>query len=477
MKLSEIAKEIQGAKLHGSDAEILSLCADSRVAGEDDLFFCLQGARVDSHELAFEAEMRGAAAVICEHEVEVSIPQMIVPDARRAMAYVAAAFYCHPERKMKFVGITGTNGKTTVSHMIYEILKADGREAGLIGTLGAKYGAVEIDPSLTTPDPIALFSLLADMKRKGVDYVVMEVSAHALELGKVDPILFDLAVFTNLSQDHLDFFGDMKRYGGAKRKLFTREHCREAVLNADDEFCRSLEGDVPSVCYGLDSPADCFAIVERESLSKSEILLNLEDDLVEVFLPMTGRHNVYNALAAGVVAKQLGVSGESISEGLAHIRVEGRLQKAGEKNGASVFIDFAHTPDGIEQSLTALRPFCKNRLIILFGCGGNRDRSKRPLMGEKAAKFADFAVITSDNPRYEDPVDIITEIEVGYKKFSKKYVAVEEREKAIEYACNMLKPGDILLIAGKGGEKEQEIMGIKYSYNDKTIVESLLEKS
>ncbi len=475
MKLSDLAKET-GGTLVGGDAEIKSLCTDSRVAGEGDLFFCYRGTSVDSHAFAPDAQARGAAAVVCERETELGIPQLVVKDGRDAMAKIAAAFFGHPEKKLHLIGITGTNGKTTTAHMLYFILRAAGRRAGLIGTLGARYKDVVLPPALTTPDPVSLFSLLADMAAAGTQYVVMEVSAHALALKKTGPILFDLAIFTNLTQDHLDFFGDMKSYGEAKKLLFTKARCREAILSSDDDFSRELSKEVPVTTYGLESPADCFAIVESEMLKGFRLLLNLEDELVETQLPLTGRHNIYNALAAATAARKLGASPEAIAEGLAKTVVEGRLERVGSHAGGEIFVDFAHTPDGLEKSLEALRPHCQRRLILLFGCGGNRDRGKRPKMGRIAAEHADFCVITSDNPRYEDPAAIMAEIALGFDGVSDEYVEIEEREEATKYAIGMLEKGDVLLIAGKGGEHEQEIMGIKYSYNDRDIVRSVLEK-
>ncbi len=475
MKLSEIAKEIEGATLV-KDAEIGGLCTDSRVAEAGDLFFCYRGENADLHEFAAEADERGAS-VVCERRLETSGGQLIVPDGRLAMAKCAAAYYRHPERHLSFVGVTGTNGKTTVSHMLYSVLTEAGIAAGLIGTLGARYAATALSPSLTTPDPVPFYSLLSDMVGSGVQTVVMEVSAHALALRKID-VTFDVAIFTNLTQDHLDFFHDMRAYGEAKKQLFLPTRSKFAVLNADDGFCRDLQ----AVCaehttYGLDTPADCFALVERETLKGTLVLLNIEDDLIDVQLHMTGRHNVYNALAAATAARRLGISSAAIAKGIAKTQVEGRLERVGSFRGAEIFVDFAHTPDGLEKSLDALRTHCKGRLVVLFGCGGNRDKSKRPRMGEVAAKHADFAVITSDNPRYEDPVAIISEIEAGFSKFSDRYIAVEERERATEFAVTHLDKGDILLIAGKGGEHTQEIMGIKYSYNDKDVVRTVLEKA
>ena len=475
MKLSELAEAT--GELCGGDAEIRGLCTDSRVAGKGDLFFCFRGTREDGHKFAAEAAARGAAAVVCERKLALSCPQLVVSDGREAMARIAAAFYGHPERRLKTVGVTGTNGKTTTATMIAEILSAAGMRTGLVGTLGARYGTVVVPPSLTTPDPVCLFSLLADMAAAGMEAVVLEVSAHALALKKETPICYDVAVFTNLTRDHLDFFGDMQAYGDAKKLLFQPNRCKFAVLNADDGFSARLVGQgMPHMTYGLETPADAFAVIESESLCATRAVLNLEDELCEAVIPFTGRHNLLNALAAACAAKWLGADAEAIARGLECAHVEGRLEWVAKYRGGDIFVDFAHTPDGLEKSLGALREYCGGRLIALFGCGGNRDAGKRPKMGEVAALCADFCVLTSDNPRYEDPVAIISEIEAGFRLVSKRYVVVEEREKAIRYALEHLAEGDILLVAGKGAEKYQEIMGIKYDYDDKAVIKSLIGK-
>ena len=446
--------------------------------GEGDLFFCIAGTHADGHLFAKEALKRGAAAFVTEHELPLPAPQLIVPDSREAMARIAAAFCGHPERKLKLVAVTGTNGKTTTAHLLFHILEAAEKRAGLIGTLGARFQDTVIAPELTTPDPFHLFPLLKDMAEAGAEYVVMEVSAHALALRKECPIVYDAAVFTNLTRDHLDFFGSMERYGAAKAKLFQKERCRLAVLNADDAFSGTLaKGGMPCITYGLESPADCFAVVEEKKLRSSRVVFNLSDELVEARLRLVGRHNVYNALAAAAAAKALGLSSDAVSRGISSTQeVDGRLEWVASYNGADIFVDFAHTPDGLEKSVTALKEECKGRLILLFGCDAALDCGKRAVMGEVAASLADFSVLTSDNPRYEDPVAIIAEIEKGYREVSDRYVAVEEREKAIEYALTHLKAGDILLVAGKGGETTQEIMGIKYRYNDKAVIKAALER-
>ncbi len=474
--LSALAKELREKQLVG-DAEITALCTDSRTASEGELFFCYVGTGTDLHSYAEEAASRGAS-LVCERELPLPCAQLIVPDGRRAMAELAAAFYSHPEKGMRFAGVTGTNGKTTTCHLLASVLEESGRKTGLIGTLGARFAGRTVPPDLTTPDPVSLFALLAEMKKAGVQDVVMEVSAHALALKKTYPILFDVGIFTNLTRDHLDFFRDMETYGEAKRQLFAPERCRFGVYNADDPFTRELvKWETPHILYGLENPADAFALIEEEGVEGSRLLFNLSDELCEASLHLLGRHNVHNALASACAARKMGVSPEDIARGLEKVKsVDGRLEQVSSFHGADIFVDFAHTPDGLEKSLTCLREFCEGQLFVLFGCGGNRDTGKRKTMGRTAAQLCDFAVITSDNPRFEDPCAIIAEIEEGYRAVSKNYIAVEEREKAIEYALKLLGEGDILLIAGKGGETYQEIMGIKFDYNDKDTVMKIVGK-
>ena len=475
MKLSRLLNGFPCRTLQFRDAEVASLCTDSRVAEAGDLFFCFRGTHTDSHAYAAEAARRGVCAVVCERECAVSCPQIVVSDGREAMARLAAAFYGHPEREMRLCAVTGTNGKTTTAHMLHSVLEAAGEKAGLIGTLGARFGETTLPPDLTTPDPVTLFSLLADMKRAGVRTCVMEVSAHALALKKVCPIVFDTAVFTNLTQDHLDFFPSLEAYGAAKALLFRAGTSRFAVLNADDPFSARLNGELPHLTYGQEGPADSFAVIESETLRGSRLLLNLSDELCECTLSLTGRHNVYNALAAATAAQHLGVAADAISRGLSSLSgVDGRLEWVANFRGADVFVDFAHTPDGLEKSLAALKEHCCGRLLLLFGCGGNRDADKRAKMGETAAKYCDFIVLTSDNPRYEDPCAIIAQIEQGVRRRSRRYVCVQDREKGTAYALGLCAEGDILLVAGKGGETCQEIMGIKYSYNDKDVIRKLI---
>ena len=485
MRLIKLVEGLQDINFEGNvsnfDVEILNISIDSRKEAKNTLFICIDGGSVDSHTLIEEAKENGAVAIVAERKVQTSLPLILVKDTRQALGLLASKFYGEPSKKMKIIGITGTNGKTTTSYMLASILKTAGKKVGIIGTLGIDYADKHFPSSLTTPDPITLHAHFADMGNRGIEYVVMEVSAHALYYKKLAGITFAACIFTNLTQDHLDFFKTMEEYKAAKLALFSPQKCEIAIVNGDDDTGREInklreEMGARTYLYGLTSPADGFALVTDDFLGGIEAVFNLNDNLYRVRLRMIGEHNVYNALAAASCAQLLGFE-RSISRGLANLKdVCGRLQRINRVNGAEIYVDFAHTPDGLEKSLKTLKKYCVGRLICLFGCGGNRDKSKRGIMGERAAKYCDFALLTSDNPRYEDPLDIINAIEKGYRKISNKYVIIPDREKAIEYALECLGTGDILLIAGKGGECYQEIMGIKYPFNDQDMVVKLLEQ-
>lgn len=477
MKLCELIKDIKPKKISGdSETDISGLCADSRNVKKGDLFICYAGLKSDSHEYANEAVKNGAAAIICERELNVNVPQVVVKSGREEIAPLARRFYGFADKKLKLVAVTGTNGKTTTTYMLDNIFKAAGKSVGVIGTLGISYGDVFIVPELTTPDPIYLHSVLADMANCGVEYVFMEASAHALHFGKLDGLNFEVGIFTNCTQDHLDFFGNMRDYFESKKLLFKNNKCKYCVINSDDEYGRELLGEVKSpISFGLKNPADVFAIDIEERINGNSFVINLFDELYDFGIGLPALHNVYNALGAAAAAKLLGIKTEDIAKGLKELKtVSGRLERVALFNGADIFVDFAHTPDGLEKSLQSLKRLCKGRLICLFGCGGNRDKTKRPLMGEIAAKYADFCVVTSDNPRFEDPYDIISQIEAGIKNVGRPYVTITERETATSYAISLLSEGDILLVAGKGGEYYQEIMGIKHSYNDNEVIKRLI---
>jgi UDP-N-acetylmuramyl-tripeptide synthetase len=483
MRLSKLLERLEGELFYegkNAEREISSLSHDSRENCKECLYFCLTGGKTDGHMYAEKAIKQGAFAVVTERKLNVAVPQFIVKNSRVALSLIAARYYGNAAEHLKIIGITGTNGKTTTAHMLAAILEAAGKKVGVIGTLGVEYGEKIVSAELTTPDPLQLHKTFAEMFLLGIEYVIMEVSAHALYYDKVAGIEFEACIFTNFTQDHLDFFPSMPAYQQAKSKLFLPQVCKIAVCNGDDEAGRKFgerRGNAKTVYYGMSTPTDAFAVITDEGLLKTECMFNINDELARVILHFTGKYNVYNALAAASCAIELGVSAKWVANGLSELKgVDGRLESVGKWNGAHIFVDFAHTPDGLKQSLSALKSHCKKRLICLFGCGGNRDKSKRAIMGENVAKLCDFCVLTSDNPRYEDPMDILSEVEKGYRRFSLKYVIVPHREKAIEYAMDCLKPGDILLVAGKGGENYQEIMGIKYPFKDNDIIKKTMEK-
>ncbi len=485
MRLSKLVNGIAKEGINeDEDIEITSLSMDSRQIQKGALFFCLTGGNKDGHTFAQTAVNQGASALVVERKLEITVPQILVENSRKALALISGRYFGNAHEHLKIIAVTGTNGKTTTSYMLESIFQSAGKKTGVIGTLGAKYDGKEYACDLTTPDPILLHKLFAEMFLHGVEYVVMEVSAHALHYYKTEGICFTACIFTNCTQDHLDFFSDMDSYKRAKKRLFSRKSCSLAIFNGDDETGRKWgqerlqnekEGD-RTYFYGINEPADAFAVITDEHIAGSDCFFNIDDAICKATLAMTGRHNVYNALAAATCAVALGIEERAVSKGLAALkRVSGRLEKVANYRGAEIFVDFAHTPDGLEKSLSALRAHCRGRLICLFGCGGNRDKSKRPIMGQTVAKKCAFAVLTSDNPRYEDPLDILSDIEKGYRSVSGKYVIVPDRERAIEYAIDYLEEGDVLLVAGKGGERYQEIMGIKYDFYDNDIIEKILK--
>ena len=477
MKLSQLLKDLQCEKISGdTDTEIKGICADPAAVSAGDLFICYKGMNFDGHDSLEKAVRGGAVAVVCERELKTTLPCIQVADGRAAMAKLARAFYGYADKKLKLVAVTGTNGKTTTTYLLKSIFDKNQTKTAVIGTLGIAYGDIFISPELTTPDPIFLHSVFADMVRHGVEYVFMEVSAHALYFNKIDGLHFEVGIFTNCTQDHLDFFKDMQTYAECKCKLFEKGRCSVAVVNSDDPLGEQLSAILPDcIGYGLENPADSFAVNVEERIDGSSFVINLSDEIYEVNLKLPALHNVYNALAAATCAKALGVKISVIAKGLEDVKtVSGRLERVATYNGGEVFVDFAHTPDGLEKSLASLKKLCKGKLYCLFGCGGNRDTAKRPIMGKVAAKYADFVIITSDNPRYEDPFEIISQIEAGLKDSGKRYVSVTDREIATEYALNLIGGGDILLVAGKGGETYQEIMGIKHSFNDNTVIKKLI---
>lgn len=487
MRLEELFEDIEEKRIEGRrDLEVSGLAYDSRQVEPGGVFFCIKGLVTDGHLFIGEAARRGAGAVVIEREPDEEIPGDIttvrVSDTRLSLALCSSRYYDEPSGKLELVGVTGTNGKTTTAYLVESILRADGRVTGLLGTV-ENHVAGAVEPvTRTTPESLDLQRLLARMVDSGVSAVAMEVSSHALELERVNGCRFRVAAFTNLTQDHLDFHISLEEYFGAKSRLFRDAgfgEQRAAVINADDEFGRRLLADtvLRKTSFGLGRDADVRARDVLVTPSGNRFELVMPGATFPVQTKLQGRFNVYNCLAAAAIAGELGVGPESIAAGLETLAgVPGRFENINCGQPFTVIVDYAHTPDGISSVLQAAREVAGGRVIIVVGCGGDRDRSKRPLMGRVAAEMSDLCVITSDNPRGEDPEAIIEMIlegirgDVGEDRF---LVKVDRRE-AIRKAVSSALPGDLVVVAGKGHESGQIFADGVVPFDDRQVVRECL---
>ncbi len=481
MKLRQLAESI-GANISSCpDTEIRELFMDSRQSVQDGLFFCISGSTFDGHRFARQAVEKGACALVVEHPVEgISVPQLVVQNSRVAMALAAAEFYGHADREMKIIGLTGTKGKTTTSYLVKGILEAFGFKCGLIGTIGSRIGEKLIKSGLTTPDPIDLHKTLRMMADERADYVVMEVSAHAIALHRLEGMRFSTGCFTNLSQDHLDFFGTMDNYFECKKSFFRSAWLDNAAINADDERSKSIlsDIDVPRMTFGIAQDADVSAHdIEISENGVRFTMRVLQMDEYPVSLKLTGMFNVYNALAAAAVCLNQGLDPAQVAAALQTIKgVPGRAELLDTHTPYKVILDYSHSPDALDNILNTVRTFARGRVIVLFGCGGDRDHKKRPIMGEIAGRLADYSILTSDNPRTEDPFDILRAVESGIRRTKGKYTVIENRREAIRHALETAREGDIVVLAGKGHETYQEINGIRHPFDEKVVVQQLLDE-
>lgn len=480
MKLKTLVGNVPGKiRIIGNEeTEILSLCSDSRQVKPGALFFCTPGLRMDAHDFAPQAVEKGAVALIVERKLPIDVPQVLVEDVRMAISHVACEFFDHPAKKMLMIGITGTKGKTTTSFLIKSILEAAGKKTGLIGTVCSMIGSEIIPSNLTTPDPIMLQTLLSSMVEAGCEAVVMEISAHAVAQHRMAGVQFDVGAFSNFSQDHLDYFKDMDAYFNAKMRFFDPDMTKHIVYNVDDE--RVAEGmkalGREAMSIGIRAASDIYANdIEIAERGCSFLMTWHKQFRVSTQLKLAGIFNVYNALLAAGVCICAGIGPEAIRKGLEEVRaVPGRIELLDTGTPYRVILDYAHSPDSLENILKAVRETSKGRMIALFGCGGNRDTAKRPIMGEIAGELADFCVLTSDNPRNEDPMEILAEIEEGIKPTGCEYVVIENRREAIRYALKNALPTDVIVLAGKGHETYQEICGVKHPFDEKVVVAELL---
>ena len=481
-RLTELAALLPNARLLGDDAEITSIERDSRCVRKGALFACITGAHVDAHSFIPNVARAGARAILTEREnvnVPAGLSVLHVPNIQEALDVIAPYFYDYPARSMRVIGITGTNGKTTTSYLLRAILRHAGKRVGLVGTIQVMMEDEVFPTANTTPDVIVMQQLLAEMRTRGMDVVVMEVSSHALDQGRVAGIEFDTAVFTNLTQDHLDYHKTMENYARAKARLFDlvseqgSKSGKTAVLNADDGASATMRAHTrcPVISYGVEQPADLAAQDVRLAQDGMELTLVHEGaPLGHLHIGITGLFNVSNVLAATGAALAEKIPAEDIVAALsAFTGVPGRFELVRAGQDFSVIVDYAHTPDGMENVLRTARAVTAGRIIAVFGCGGDRDRTKRPIMGRMAAELADIVVLTSDNPRTENPAAILDEVETGVLPVigTKPYEKLVDRRTAIFHAVQTAQKGDTVVILGKGHETYQILKDKTIHFDDR----------
>lgn len=483
MKLSEVLKGIEEIEVRGDlEIDVPSIAYDSRKVENGGMFVAIVGFKMDGHNY-IESAIQSGAKIIAMQEgaydagmIPEGITVVFSKDTRKFLPMVACNFYGNPTRELKVVGVTGTKGKTTTTYMIKSILEHAGKKVGLIGTIANYVGDKCYESERTSPESLDLQRMFREMVNNKCDVAVMEVSSHSLALDRVWGIDFDIGVFTNLTQDHLDFHKTFDNYLAAKAKLFTM--CKEGFVNCDDMYAKKLMdmATCPITTYGIDNNPFVSArdIIITNSYSDFKMPFNKVIQRIKVDIP--GRFTVYNALAAICVSIRLGAGVEDVLAGLENVKVPGRSEVVPTTRNFTVIVDYAHTPDSLENILKASKVYTKGKIICVFGCGGDRDTAKRPMMGEIAGKLAGYTVITSDNPRSEKPEEIIRQIEEGMKKTNGKYKVIVDRKKAIEHALRKAEKGDLILIAGKGHETYQEINGEKHHFDDREVVRELVTK-
>ncbi len=451
------------------------LSCDSRTLHAGELFAALSGTKDDGTRYEADAIANGAVCILCESPPKESFPHVLVPDAHEALALLACAFYGHPAGKMTMVGVTGTNGKTTTTYLIKQMLEQGGAKVGLIGTNQNMIGEAVFSASRTTPDAISLQRLLCDMEREGCRYVVMEVSSHALEQSRVAGIRYRLGIFTNLSQDHLDYHGTMEEYCGAKAKLFAL--CDTAVVNGDDPWHKKLlaQSCCEVVRFGQRFSNDLVGWRPHFERERVAFIACDDREQVETHIGIPGAFSLYNALGALAACCELGMELPTAAAALEHCSgVKGRAEVVPTGRDFTVLIDYAHTPDGLQNILSTVCAFADNRVIVVFGCGGDRDKGKRAEMGHIAARMADLVVLTSDNPRTEDPHAILHDILGGMTGSKTPFAVIEDRREAIAYALDHAETGDVVLLAGKGHETYQIIGNETRMLDERDVVKEYL---
>lgn len=482
MKLTELIEVIQTQKTERMvEVDVTSLTTDSRDVKSGTLFVAIKGYTVDGHDYAKQAEAQGAVAIVSERLLDVTIPVILVRSTTRAMAELAGKFYDYPSEKMRMIGITGTNGKTTTTTIVRDVLAQLGRKTGIIGTVEVKIGDRVIPSRNTTPQSSELQAFFHQMRQEGVEDVIMEVSSHGLELGRVAGTDFDIAGFTNLTHDHLDFHKTIENYARAKGLLFAQlgqrlSDKKVAVLNADDETSDLFEMMTGArvLTYGIEKPADLQAKHITQTLQETTFTMEYQEESIELTVQFIGRFNVYNLLLATGILLSSGYSLTEISNAITQIQpAKGRMQRL-PIDGYNIYVDYAHTPDGIEQCLKALVDVPKENIVFLIGTGGNRDVTKRPMMGQLASTYAGTVVITTDDPRFESYESITSGIASGM--LHDQFVEIGDREEAVRYAARLARPDNIVILAGKGHEKYQIIGDEKTPLDEEQLVKEMIRQ-
>ncbi len=480
MTLSQLLSDVEILSVQGNiDVKISGIAFDSREVKPGDVFVCVTGYKSDGHDYAEQALEKGAVAIIAEKEMEeTAATTVVVKNTRYALSCAATEFYDHPYKKFRLFGVTGTNGKTTTTYLIKSVLENCGHKVGLIGTNQNMIGNEVIPSHHTTPDSLELMQLFDRMAKEGVNSVVMEVSSHSLALDRVASCKFDIGTFTNVTQDHLDFHNSMENYIEAKSMLFKKSSI--GVFNIDDVAYEklSLGCSCDVLTYSAKTTADLWASNIEYRATGVEFDLNYKDENERISLAIPGGFSVYNALTAAGCCLAAGLSLKEIADGLKTAKgVKGRIEVVQTNTDYTVIIDYAHTPDGLLNILNAIKGFAKGRVVTLFGCGGDRDKTKRPQMGKIAGQLSDFCIVTSDNPRSEEPGAIIEDILVGMRETDCRYAVVENRFEAIEFAIDNAKPDDVILLAGKGHEPYQILKDRTIVFDEREIVLKLIDSS
>ena len=490
MELKSILSGLEGLKVRGNlDVNVKEIKNNSKAVEKNDMFVAIKGFDDDGHNHIVEAIKNGAKVILAQEdeidkniikEIPEDIVLVLTKDTRYALAIVACNFYKNPSKKMKLIGVTGTKGKTTTTYMIRDILEKHGIKVGLIGTVASYVGDKKIaDNENTTPESLKLQEIFSKMLEEKCEAVVMEVSSQSLKLERVAGCDFDIGVFTNFAEDHISSkeHPNMEDYFNSKVKLF--KMCKKGFINADDVYSIMIPKLVPECqfsTYGIDNHCDLLAkdITVTNQYADFKVKIGDKNERVKVSIP--GRFSVYNSLAAIAVAMQFGCNSEEIKGALENIRVPGRSELVDNKLGLTIMIDYAHTPESLEKILSAVKIYTKGRVISVFGCGGDRDKIKRPMMGEVSGRVADYTIITSDNPRTENPEEIVKDIEEGIKKTNGKYECIVDRKEAIKKAIKMANKRDMIVLAGKGHEQYQEINKKRYPFDESEIVNNIIDE-